>query len=144
MDVVLKSPLNVGQAYAGHRIIYDVESGVVQGEQVNGQLKASGGDWLLRHPDNTFTLEVKVCLQTDDDALILMQWRGRLVIPEHLISQVTSPQLCEHVDKDQYYLRNLIMFETGDARYQWLNNRVAVAQGQLTAQGIKYYVAEVL
>jgi len=142
--VTLRDPLNIGISYAGHRIIYDVESGIVTGDKVNGKLRPSGGDWLLRHPDGTFTLDVKICIETDDGALIFLNWRGRLVIPEHLVSKVISKDTCEEVDKDDYYFRNLIMIETGDERYGWLNNIVAISQGQLIPEGIQYYVMEVL
>lgn len=142
--VTLRDPLNVGISYAGHRIIYDVESGIVEGEKVKGKLKPSGGDWVIRHPDGTFTLDVKICIETDDGAMIFLSWRGRLVIPEHLIEKVISKDTCDEVDKDEYYFRNLIMIETGDERYQWLNNIVAISQGQLIPEGIQYYVMEVL
>lgn len=142
--VTLRDPLNVGISYAGHRIIYDVESGIVEGEKVNGKLKPSGGDWVIRHPDGTFTLDVKICIETDDGAMIFLSWRGRLVIPEHLIGKVISKDTCDEVDKDEYYFRNLIMIETGDESYQWLNNIVAISQGQLIPEGIQYYVMEVL
>lgn len=142
--VTLRDPLNVGISYAGHRIIYDVESGIVEGEKVKGKLKPSGGDWVIRHPNGTFTLDVKICIETDDGAMIFLSWRGRLVIPEHLIGKVISKDTCDEVDKDEYYFRNLIMIETGDERYQWLNNIVAISQGQLIPEGIQYYVMEVL
>jgi len=144
MRVTLRDPLNIGISYAGHRIIYDVESGIVQGDKVCGRLKPSGGDWVLRHPDGTFTLDVKVCIETHDGALIFLNWRGRLVIPENIAAKVVSKDTCDGIDKDEYYFRNLIMIETSSERYQWLNNIVAISQGQLIPEGIQYYVMEVL
>jgi len=73
-----------------------------------------------------------------------MHYKGRWVIPEHLQKTVLSAHTCNEVDKDEYYLRNLIMFETSDARYQWLNELVAVSQGYRTPVGISYNVMAVL
>jgi len=47
------------------------------------------------------------------------------------------------VDKDAYYQRNLIMFETGDKHYRYLNNLVGVSQGYRTPKGISYNVMSV-
>ena len=144
MHVTLKKPLNIGSAHAGHRIIFDVQEGYFEGEKLKGILKPSGGDWLMRHPDGSFTLDVRVCLETDDGALIYMHYKGRWVIPKHLRESVLSAERCEAIDKDDYYLRNLVMFEVGDERYRWLNDLVAVSQGYTTSVGISYDVMAVL
>ncbi|MEH6449415.1 MAG: DUF3237 domain-containing protein [Oleispira sp.] len=144
MHVTLKEPLNIGASHVGHRIIFDVESGFFTGEKLKGNLKASGGDWLLMHPDGTYTLDVRVCLETDDGALIYMSYKGRWVIPDHLKQKVLSNETCAEVDPDEYYQRNLILFEVADKRYQWLNNIVAVSQGYRTPVGISYRVMAVL
>ena len=144
MHVTLKAPLNVGSSHVGQRLIFDVQSGYFEGQKLKGTLKPSGGDWLLRHPDGSFTLDVRVCLETDDGALIYMSYKGRWVIPDALQAQVLSANTSEQVDKDAYYLRNLIMFETAAPQYQYLNNMVAISQGYRTPQGISYNVFEVL
>jgi len=144
MHVTLKEPLNIGPSYAGHRIIFDVESGYFEGDKLSGSLKQSGGDWLMLHPDGSYTLDVRVCLETDDGALIYMSYKGRWVIPNHLKQKVLSVDTCEDVHQDEYYLRTLIMFETSDERYTWLNDLVAVSQGYRTKVGISYNVMAVL
>ena len=144
MHVTLKEPLMVGASHMGQRLIFDVDSGYFEGHKLKGTLKPSGGDWLLRHPDGSFTLDVRVCLETHDGALIYMSYKGRWVIPESLQGQVLSAKTCAGVDKEDYYLRNLIMFETAAPQYQYLNQLVAVSQGYRTPQGISYNVFEVL
>lgn len=144
MHVTLKQPLNIGESYAGHRVIFDVESGYFEGDKLRGSLKQSGGDWLLLHPDGTYTLDVRACLETDDGVLIYMHYKGRWIIPDNLKHKVLTVDTCEEVDKDDYYLRTLIMFEVSDERYNWLNNVVAVSQGYRTKVGISYNVMAVL
>lgn len=143
MHVTLKQPLNIGKHYAGHRMIFDVESGYFEGGRLSGRMRPSGGDWLLRHPDGSFTLDVRVCLETDEEALIYMFYRGRWAMSPDIAAKVLNPATCAEVDKDAYYLRNLIMFETSARKYQWLNDIVAVSQGEITPVGISYYVSEV-
>jgi Protein of unknown function (DUF3237) len=143
MHVTLREPLNIGSSRVGHRIIYDVESGYFEGKTLNGSLKPSGGDWLLIHADGTLTLDVRACLETSDNVLIYMHYKGRWVIPEHLQFQVLSAEHCTEVDKDAYYQRNLIMFETSDKQYNYLNNIVGVSQGYRTPKGISYHVMSV-
>lgn len=144
MHVRLKEPLDIGSSYAGHRIIFDVECGYFEGEKLNGTLLQSGGDWLIVHPDGTYTLDVRVCLKTHDNALIYMHYKGRWVIPKHLQKVVASAETCERVDKDDYYQRNLIMFETSAPQYNWMNQLVAVSRGYRTSVGITYEVMAVL
>ncbi len=143
MHVTLREPLNIGSSRVGHRIIYDVESGYFEGEALNGTLKPSGGDWLIIHADGTLTLDVRACLETNDHALIYMHYKGRWVIPEHLQHKVLSADHCMEVDKNAYYQRNLIMFETADNNYHYLNNLVGVSQGYRTPKGISYNVMAV-
>ncbi|MEH6344349.1 MAG: DUF3237 domain-containing protein [Bermanella sp.] len=144
MHVTLKAPLNIGPSHAGHRIIFDVDSGFFEGEKLKGTLKQSGGDWLMLHPDGSYTLDVRVCLETEDGALIYMTYKGRWVIPQHLHQKVMSAETCDEVDKSEYYQRNLVMFETSAPQYKWLNDLVAVSQGQRTKVGISYNVMAVI
>ena len=143
LRVTLKPPHDVGTNYAGHRLIFDIADGVFEGDRLNGTLIPSGGDWLVRHPNGSFTLDVRICLKTDDGALIYMAYKGRWVMTPEIAAKVLNPDTCTEVDKDEYYQRNLIMFETSAEKYLWLNDIVAVSQGERTPVGISYYVCEV-
>ena len=50
----------------------------------------------------------------------------------------------EAVDPSSYYFRTAILFETGDARYDWLNDIVAVGVGHRLPGGPIYRVFAVL
>jgi len=143
MHVTLNPPHDIGKHYNGRRMIFDVKGGYIEGERINGTMKPSGGDWLTQHSDDSFTLDVRVCLETDDKALIYMFYKGRWVMSPEISRKVLNPKTCATVDKNAYYLRNLIMFETSAEEYKWLNNIVAVSQGEITPEGISYYVSEV-
>ena len=44
---------------------------------------------------------------------------------------------------DQYF-RTTPQFETGDARYSWLNQSIFVAEGRIAPGGVKYKVYRVV
>jgi hypothetical protein len=51
----------------------------------------------------------------------------------------------EPVDPGEYYFQTAPVFETGDARYGWLNDIGAVGVGERAAPGtIRYAVFEIL
>jgi len=143
LQVTLKPPHDIGTSYAGRRLIFDIDCGTFEGDRLKGTLIPSGGDWLVRHPDGSFTLDVRICLKTDDDALIYMAYKGRWVMSPEVAAKVLNPATCTEIDKDDYYQRNLIMFETSSDKYRWLNDIVAISQGERTPVGINYYVSEV-
>jgi hypothetical protein len=84
---------------------------------------------------------VRLLLRTDDDALILMTYRG----VRHA-SQEVSARLArgEAVAPTDYYLRTAPFFETSSPRYEWLNKIVSVGVGERTADGVEYEVFEIL
>ena len=44
----------------------------------------------------------------------------------------------------RYYFRTTPLFETGDARYLWLNDVVAIGSGYLVEGGVAYRVSQVV
>ena len=83
-----------------------------EGERLSGRAKGTANaDWLTIGHDGTAALDVRALLETDDGALVFIQYTGRL----HLAEQTT-------------YATPL--FETGDDRYTWLNQVQAVGKGK--------------
>jgi len=66
-------------------------------------------------PEGTGTVDVRATLQTDDGAIIFVQYNGRLDASQGLQFPMTA------------YVAPL--FETGDERYAWLNRIQAVGKG---------------
>ena len=69
---------------------------------MKGTVKGPGGDWVTSRPDGSALLDVRLLLETDDGAVILMQYKGILT-------------------EGGARLRTAPLFETGDERYAWLN-----------------------
>jgi len=102
----------------GTRVIAELLSARFEGARFNAKLKGNAAaDWLVISADGRIGLmDVRLTIETDDGALIYLQYNGRsLNSPESKRSEIrVSPR-----------------FETGDARYAWLNEALGVGKGFL-------------
>jgi hypothetical protein len=131
----------VGDTPNGNRRIARINGGEFTGENLQGTVHSGGGDWLLMRPDGVLTLDVRVTLETSDGALIFMTYRGLRHGPDAVMERLNSGQ---EVDPSEYYFRITPSFETGDNRYAWLNQLVAVGTGHRLPEGPVYDIYKVL
>jgi hypothetical protein len=108
---------------------------------MKGAIMPGGGDWLLLRADGSLQLDVRLTLQTDDDALIYMTYRGFRHGPAEVMKRLNKG---EEVDPSEYYFRVAPFFETGAEKYDWLNRIVTVGTGHRLASGPVYKVFEIL
>lgn len=66
------------------------------------------------------------------------------MIPADVRSEMADPATRHRIDPAWYYFRTNPLFETGSARYAWLNDVVAVGTGYLVDGGVAYHVEQVL
>ncbi len=127
MVAELRPPRVLPNTPAGTRMIYEVVSGSISGERLNAKLVGdAAADWLLVGPDGTGTLDVRSLVQTDDGALVFLQYHGRV----DLSAGADAP------------LFSTPRFETGDKRYSWLNKLQAVGKGSLVGTTLTYELYE--
>ncbi len=116
MRVQLKPPIEVGTGPAGTRVIFEVESGKLDGDRLSGEmLGTAAADWLVVGPEGTGTLDIRATFRTSDGAIVFGQYHGRADLSGGLNPPVTiyvAPR-----------------FETADERYAWLNRIQAVGKG---------------
>jgi hypothetical protein len=124
----LKPPLEIGQGPYGTRSFFEVTGGEVQGERLNGKLLTGGGDWALIGPDAWARLDVRAQIETVDGARILLTYYGVLQLNEAMQRAMATAGGTEYVD---HYFRTTPRYETGDPRYEWLNQTVFVGVGHL-------------
>ena len=118
---------DVGNTPAGRRIVFEVHDGQVTGERLSGkQVGHVDGDWLIVGPDGTGLLDVRLLIETDDGALVYIQYHGRVDATDPTAPVYSTPR-----------------FETGDERYAWLNKIQAVAKGTRDGHTLTYEVCEV-
>jgi hypothetical protein len=126
VTVTLAPVLNVGTTAAGTRRIINITGGHFSGPKLSGQILPGGADWQLVRADGVAVLEARYTLQTADGALIYVQNRGLRHGPPEVLATIARG---EAVDPSRYYMRTTPIFETGEARYRWLNDLIAVGSG---------------
>jgi hypothetical protein len=124
ITVFTNPPVMLPDGPQGGRMFIGVTGGTFEGERLRGSvLPGSGGDYVTLRASGSMKLDVRLVLTTDDGAPILMTYTG-----------------IGAIDADGFGLRTAPLFETGDARYAWLNDVQGVAVGELTAEGVTYNV----
>ena len=123
---------NAGDGPFGTRGLAVVTGGSFEGPRLKGKIWAGGGDWFLRGPDGAVRLDVRVTFETDDGALIYVQYYGVNSTPR------------ERSEYGENYFMTAPRFETGDERYAWLNSLVCVAESKRTETGPAYRVYAVV
>ncbi|NEU98294.1 DUF3237 domain-containing protein [Bradyrhizobium uaiense] len=117
---------------SGTRAIVEVLSMQCTGERFRATLKgATAADWLTIAPGGQFgTPDVRLVLETDDQAIVFVQYNGR-------IDFAAAP--------GKFRLVVAPRFETGDARYAWINRIQAVGVGvmDLATRSLTYDFYEV-
>ena len=116
---------DIGSTPQGTLTIFPVTGGSFEGERLRGQVLAGGGDWVTRHEDGTFTLDLRVTLETDDGGLIHMTFTGVR-------------------DDANHYFRTVPRFETAAPKYAFLNRLLAVGIGEIGPDGPVHTIEEVL
>jgi hypothetical protein len=133
---------DLGATPYGRRRVATVAGGRFDGERLRGTVApAPGGDWMLLRADDVFELDVRITLQTDDGASILMSYRGLRHGPADVMAALGRGEI---VDPSRYYFRIAPVFETAAPAYAWLNKIVAVGSGRRDPGGPVYRVEEVL
>lgn len=134
-------PQLLGKTPLGDRRIVVVTGGSFEGPKLRGTVEPGGTDWILARPDGALQLDVRLCLKTDDGALIGMSYRGYRHGPTAVIDRLNRG---EKVDSSEYYFRTAPCFETSAPKYDWLNRIISVGLGHRLPEGPVYRVFEVL
>ena len=115
----------IGSTPQGMLTIFPVTGGSFEGERLRGKVLAGGGDWVTAHGNRTFTLDLRVTLETDDGSLIHMTFTGVR-------------------DDANRYFRTVPRFETAAPQYAFLNRLLAVGIGEIRPEGPVHVIEEIL
>ena len=115
----------IGSTPQGTLTIFPVVGGSFEGDRLRGKVLAGGGDWVNTRGDGTFTLDLRVTLETDDGSLIHMTFSGLR-------------------DDANHYFRTVPRFETAAPKYAFLNRLLAVGIGEIRSDGPVHVIEEVL
>ena len=100
-----------------------------------------GADWQVIRADGVADLDARYTLETADGALIYVRNRGLRHGPPEVLQQAGRRRGGRSRRSTTCAPRR--WFETGDARYAWLNRIVCVATGARRAAAVELEVFEV-
>lgn len=112
----------------GTRLISTAGPGTFEGERLRGKVLPNGGDWILVDNEDVWHMDVRLLLETEDSALIYVQYHGLFVMNETMRAALAGGGTTSYGDG---YFMIRPRFETGDPRYRWLNRLAAVGEGRL-------------
>src|SRR5579863_4279761 len=113
LEVVVAGPQRIGAVPHGTRVTAPIASGAFEGPRLRGKVLPGGGDWTLLRPDGVLELDMRITLQTEDDALIYMTLTGIRHGPADVLAAIGRG---EAVDATRYYFRTAPRFETASEK----------------------------
>ena len=139
-EITLAAPQELGDSPFGRRRIINITGGRFSGERLSGRVLPGGADWQVIRPDGVADLDARYTLETSDGALIYVRNHGYRHGPADVIRKIGAG---EAVDPSLYYMRTTPLFETGDARYAWLNRMICVGTGARRPNAVELEIFEV-
>ena len=139
-EITLAAPQELGDSPLGRRRIINITGGRFSGERLSGRVLPGGADWQVIRSDGVADLDARYTLETNDGALIYVRNHGYRHGPADVIRKIAAG---EAVDPSLYYMRTTPLFETGDARYAWLNRMICVGTGARRPNAVEIEVYEV-
>jgi hypothetical protein len=131
----------LGMTHGAERRVVAITECTIQGDRVKGKVLPGGSDWLTLEPDGALLLDCRMVLQTEDNALIGITYRGlRHGPPEEMAKQSRG----EAFDTNAFYHRVALQFDTDAAQYKWMNRILAIGKARRLAVGAVYEVFEIL
>ena len=131
----------LGETPAGSRRIAPFSGGTFVGPRINGVILPGSADALLRRNDQAIQPDVRMTIRTDDDAYVWVTYRGIRHGPPEVMERIARE---EPVQPEEYYQRSALFFESGSARYDWLNRIIGIGTGRRIPRLMIYDVYEIL
>ena len=116
----------LGNGRAGQRRIIPIIGGTVTGPKLSGRILNVGADWQTIFNSGVAELDTRYAMETDDGATIEIINYGYRHGPKPVIDAIARG---EQVDPNSYYMRTHARLETGDPRYEWVNETLFVGTG---------------
>ena len=139
-EITLAPAQELGETPQGRRRIINITGGSFRGERLSGRVLAGGADWQVIRPDGVADLDARYTLETSDGALIYVRNHGYRHGPADVLEKLAAG---EDVDPSLYYMRTAPLFETGDARYAWLNRMICVGTGARRKSSVHLEIFEI-
>ena len=133
LDVDLGPIREMGSGRAGRRRIIPIVGGRVTGPRLRGRILDLGADWQTIFDDGLAELDTRYGIETDDGAVIEVLNYGYRHGPAAVMARLAAG---EDVPPEDYYMRTHARLETGDPRYDWVNQTLFVGTGARLANAV--------
>ena len=124
MEAYVTTDAPIGPAAWGTRLICPVVRGTVEGPKIKGVVRPFGADWSLLRADGCIELDVRLIVETDDGALIHVEYRGVIDLTRVEVDRLRSGRAVADMK-----IHTAPRFETSHPDYVWLNRIQAVGCG---------------
>lgn len=140
LDVAPEKAHQIGSTEAGRRLIVPINGGTFDGETMQGTVEPGGHDWAFFQPDGIMKIDVRLVLRSDQDELIYLKYKGRLIAVPDVHQRMASG---EQVAPDDFSLTTVVEFETAAENLKWLNNTIAVGVGRQSGYQPTYEIYKI-
>ena len=130
MEAHVAMAVPIGSAAWGTRLICPVLRGTVEGPKIKGVLRPFGADWSLLRADDCIELDVRLIVETDDGALIHVEYRGVIDLTREQVDRLRRGRAVGGMK-----IHTAPRFETSHPDYVWLNRIQAVGCGSAEVVG---------
>jgi len=113
-----------------HRQYWLMTKATLEGNSIKATTPMPGIDWFTPQSPGVGRPHVRIPFQTDDGALVLMEYRGIVHATEAFSRAVENDAATRWEDQ---YMRMALMFETTSIKYAWLVQHLFLARGRLLA-----------
>ncbi|WP_239230519.1 DUF3237 domain-containing protein [Staphylococcus sp. ACRSN] len=127
-------PIVVGQDnQVGRRQLIPIVSGTVKSAHFSGEVLPGGVDSQRIDSNGKCTLSARYAIRLTDGATIYIENNGIRTVPESYKETVIHGGF---VDPELYYFRTTPTFETYDASYKWLMEKIFVGYATRTTDEV--------
>ena len=111
---------------ANTTIVNILPGGWVKGPKISGKIIPPGGDWIRVMPSGVLRLDVRLTIETDDGALVYMNYGGVVVTSKEANDALARGETLD--DKGIPYFIATPQFETSSDKYDWMNRLQGIAK----------------
>ena len=117
----------------GGRVQYwEVAEAVLAGDGFTLTLAKPGSDWMMVGEDGFWRPDVRMALSSPEGDTILLHYTG-------LVEQTEAFKAAAEADREtgfgDNYIRMILHFSTGAAKWRWLTQSLFIADGRLLGTG---------
>jgi Protein of unknown function (DUF3237) len=132
VSIKFDRPDFIGETPEGIRIDYYAIEGAVVGPKIKGKVLARSADHLFVRPDGIAVVQVRAVVQTDDGAMLEVEYKGSLELGEGGYERALNQQF---LPTPSLVICPRIL--TGHPKYRWLNRVQCLAVGRVTLSELR-------